>query len=160
MTTQIKGDATSTFGGNVDVTGNVVTDAPAFKVKLASDQTLTTSAWQKVGFDTVDFDTNSDYNTTTERYTPSVAGYYQFSTSVGRNTNTDLFLVTFYKNGAEDSRGNYGSASTNAVTGSSLIYMNGTTDYIEVYIYNGTATGSIHSQTPRTHFEGFLARAV
>ena len=30
MTTKIKGDATSTFGSDIDVTGNVVTDAPAF----------------------------------------------------------------------------------------------------------------------------------
>ena len=38
MTTQIKGNDTSTFGGNIDVTGNVVTDAPAFSAYQSSAQ--------------------------------------------------------------------------------------------------------------------------
>ena len=149
--------------GNIDVANNLtvagsslIPSVPAFKVNLLNPQTLSTNAWQKVGFDTVVFDTNSNYNTTTERYTPTVAGYYQFSASVGRNTDINLFLVSFYKNGAEDSRGSFGGDYTSAVTVSSLIYMNGTTDYIEVYVYNGSGTGSIHQQTPRTHFEGVL----
>ena len=36
MVTSIKGNDTSTFGGNIDVTGNVLTDAPAFSAYLPS----------------------------------------------------------------------------------------------------------------------------
>jgi len=65
MVTSIKGNDTSTFGGNIDVTGNVVTDAPAFSAYLSANQSITTSTYTKLQIDTVDFDTSSDYDNTT-----------------------------------------------------------------------------------------------
>jgi hypothetical protein len=52
MTTQIKGNDTSTFGGNVDVTGNVITDAPAFSATLSANQSISHNTWTKIPYDT------------------------------------------------------------------------------------------------------------
>ena len=107
MTTQIKGNDTSTFGGNVDVTGNVITDAPAFSAYIGSAQTVSPSTTTKLQFNSERFDTASAYDSTTNyRFTPLVAGYYQVNIGfIGTNT-TDT-LVILYKNGAD-----YGSSQS------------------------------------------------
>ena len=38
MVTKVNGNSTSTFGGDVDVTGNVITDAPAFSANNCSNK--------------------------------------------------------------------------------------------------------------------------
>jgi len=140
MVTSIKGNATSTFGGNIDVTGNVVTDAPAFRAYLGTTQVISTATFTKLQINTKVFDTTSDYdNATNYRYTPSVAGYYQVSvTSLIQSIADGKYsLVTIYKNGTEINRGTQtfngiqGDITSNAVA---LLYMNGSTDYLEFYV--------------------------
>ena len=170
MTTAIKGNATSTFGGNIDVTGNVITDAPAFNAYLASDQTgVSSGVFTKIAFDTKEYDTTSSYNTTNYRFTPNVAGYYQINAAVGvyqPDGNCGIFI---YKNGSQDKWGNYitraGTPSLDLdVVVSTLVYFNGSTDYIEIYVYLTRSAASKFygnsSYVSRTYFNGFLARAV
>ena len=61
MVTKVNGNSTSTFGGDVDVTGNVITDAPAFGAWHDTAQTITTSTFTKLTFTTEEFDTNSNF---------------------------------------------------------------------------------------------------
>jgi hypothetical protein len=169
MTTQIKGNDTSTFGGNIDVTGNVVTDAPAFRAHLSADQSITNNTWTKVQFNTENFDTNSNYdNSTNYRFTPTVAGYYQINFRVRFNgTSLVTQLGGLYKNGALTSYANTGRFATSSdvgVNGSDLLYMNGTTDYLEVYCFLTASSGHVIQSDPlggfNTFFSAFLARAV
>jgi hypothetical protein len=174
MTTQIKGDATSTFGSDIDVTGNVVTDAPAFFANLTSDQTLTTGTWSKITFDEERFDVTNDFdNSTNYRFTPSVAGYYQISVGVRCfATSMRIYATRVYKNGTSfggfDSNNSYGAAinsNTPYLTASSsgLIYCNGSTDYLEVYArVDGTSPklDGVNNGLALCWFSGFLARAV
>lgn len=89
------------------------------------------------------FDTAADMNTTNGRFTPSVAGYYQCNAEVSqgaatsgglecrlRKSGTDIFATFAF--GAGDVS-TYKHAAT-----SGLVYMNGTTDYIEVIGYCAT----------------------
>ena len=162
MVTSIKGNDTSTFGGNVDVTGNVITDAPAFSAYLSADQSVSSGVVTKIQFNTEEFDTNSNYDSVTNyRFTPTVAGYYQINASL-RTEGTSLTLAAFYiyKNGSSifipalDSAHN----STTHISGGTVVYCNGTSDYIEIY-------GRIDGTSPKfgndnCRFSGFLARAV
>ena len=168
MVTKVNGNSTSTFGGDVDVTGNVVTDAPAFRAYLNADQTgISSATWTKVEIDTEEFDTNSNYdNTTNYRFTPSVAGYYQINFRV-RNDSTSSRNGDFsaiYKNGSLYSYANTALFSTTGdvgMNGSDLIYFNGSTDYIEIYTYLAGASGNVDGgNTANTFLSGFLARAV
>ena len=164
MTTQIKGNATSTFGGNVDVTGNVVTDAPCFRAKQTSPASVTGLVWTKIQLNSVDFDTTSDFdNITNYRYTPSVAGYYHIDFQVEiNNASIDRVVGSIYKNGSESYiLSNYVNA-TNALLypsaiGSGLIYMNGTTDYLELYV---NSSNTANTGTARVFMNAHLARAV
>ena len=164
MTTQIKGNATSTFGGNIDVIGNVVTDAPIFNVKLTSgNQSITPATWTKVNFNSVNLDNKSWFDSTTNyRYAAQTAGWYLFTYEVYHSTSGSASLVTcaLRKNGTEVGRGIYCAPALNqyaVVNGTNMIYMNGTTDYVEVYGYID-GTSPVFSNN-KCYFSGTLLRA-
>ena len=168
MVTAIKGNATSTFGGDIDVTGNVITDAPAFSAYQSSGQSISNATATKIIFDTEEFDTNSNYdNATNYRFTPTVAGYYQFTTAARLpvGTGSGESWLTFYKNGSSAKRVmNYQALTNTGVfmqQGSALIYMNGSTDYVEVYIQHSVGSSqTLWAASMGCYFQGFLARAV
>lgn len=173
MVTAIKGNATSTFGGNVDVTGNVVTDAPAFHAYQSTQQTgIANLTFTKVNLQTEDFDLTSDFDTSLSRFTPSVAGYYQINaTAQGVNAalSAGSSFLCIYKNGSRHRESLINTATTSGIARtfpsvSGLVYANGTTDYFELYVYADgmPSTYSLNSATAthRTTFSAVLVRAV
>jgi hypothetical protein len=113
---------------------------PAFKATILVTQNITVNTETKVPFDTVEFDTASCYdNTTNYRFTPNVAGYYQVNLTLDlRGTSKTSIFSYIFKNGTLDSRLTISRTATSAYeiqSGSVLVYMNGTTDYIEAYGY-------------------------
>lgn len=134
---------------------------PAFSAYQSSTQTISANTWTKVQFQTEEFDTNNNYdNTTNYRFTPTVAGYYQVNAVVTPSSANTAMAVAIYKNGSQFKRGNsISNVAGDGVTISVLIYMNGTTDYIEAYWFTGT------TQTPSadlryTYFQASLARGA
>jgi len=112
---------------------------PAFAVDSAQF-TLTANTMTKIQFNAEAFDTDNCFNTTNYRFTPTKAGKYQFNISANTNSN---FFVSLYKNGSEYQRlfNNAGGTSYNSwyhSSGSTLIDLNGTTDYVEFYIASTT----------------------
>ena len=69
---------------------------PAFSAYQSSAQSVTSSTYTKILFQTEDFDTNSNFASST--FTPTVAGYYQISAAVLPSTATSQTLVSIYKN--------------------------------------------------------------
>ena len=150
---------------------NVAGNGPAFSAYSIATQNPASATVTKVIFGATLFDTNSNFNTTTGRFTPTVAGYYQFNASVSMAADSSMSAgqLYFYKNG---SGGNWPSYENTSQTGtgyqgtncSALIYCNGTTDYVEVY---GQITGSgtlryffSSSTNHTTTFQGYLARSA
>jgi hypothetical protein len=149
--------------GDVMVSGNM----PAFSAYGDTAQTISSATFTKVTFGTEDFDTNSNFASST--FTPTVAGYYQLNltgvllgaTSITRG------IVALYKNGSAVSRISDLSVTTSSVltlSGSMIVYANGSTDYFEMYVY---ATGAGTLQTSQTgaststsRFSGSLLRAA
>ena len=164
MPTQIKGNDTSTFGGNIDVP-QIVTDAPCFAAYQSTSENVSSAVTTKVSFQTEEFDLTSDYDTSTSKFTPSVEGYYQFNARVQVNSTNDIVVSYLYKNGASEKKGTQtrdaDSKSARGSILSQLVYANGTTDYFEIYIYhNGGTTVTIAANAIQTNFQAFLARAV
>ena len=131
-------------------------NTPTFRATLSASQSLTASADQKVNFNVADFDTTSDFDTSNYRFTPSVAGYYWISFTAGRAYSTGDWLASIYKNGSEYTRGQYSASGDYGIQASGVVYLNGSTDYVEAYVYNGSTTGNLFSTSARTHFDGFL----
>lgn len=140
------------------------TAAPAFSAYLASNTSFSTSTWSKIPCATEEFDTNSNYdNTTNYRFTPTIAGYYQINGRFDALVNSTISVITVYKNGVEFKRGVDLRATLTAssgVTVSSLIYMNGTTDYLELYAFVVGTSPQYEGGAATTYFQGFLARSA
>jgi len=166
MTTQIKGNDTSTFGGNIDVP-QIITDAPAFSAYKSSNQSISSSTSTKIVFDTEEYDINSNYDTSTSRFTPTVAGYYQVNLSCDCAANSSTFTrntLSVFKNGSnyKTSGGIVSGTSSTEFIGniSTLVYLNGSTDYIEGYAYLVGTSPIIYSGSVWSWFNAVLVRAV
>lgn len=136
----------------------------AFSAYISSNQTASFGAYVKVQCNASEFDTNSNYdNVTNYRFTPTQAGYYQINGAISfSGTTVTTGLVTIYKNGVRFKTGNYVAAtSVNQLEVSALVYLNGTTDYVELYgLAYGTGTLLFQQGADSTYFQGFLARTV
>jgi len=121
---------------------------PAFEATLSANQSIPNTTATKVQFNTENYDTNGYYdNATNYRFTPLVAGkyfvysYVRFLSIVDGNQG----IVYLYKNGSSISFTNNGSAGgTNAVNFSTIITqiidLNGSTDYIEAFVYQDSGS--------------------
>ena len=137
--------------------------APAFSAYRAGpNQALTTATQTKVELNAEDFDTNSNFDSSTNyRFTPTVAGYYQISGSVGLTGTNTRIICSIYKNGSAYFRGIDASVNLSQAIVSGLVYFNGSTDYVELYAF-GTFVGTsdISSGQIYTYFTGALIRGA
>jgi hypothetical protein len=144
----------------------VAGNGPAFFAYSANTTTLTAATDVKIILDTELFDTNSNYSTVNSRFTPTVAGYYQVNGVMTVNFwNSTILACYIFKNGASYCAGN--TAYPQTVGGvrsvvSSLVYMNGTTDYIEMYGFNFNAITSnvVTANQAQTNFSASLVRSA
>jgi hypothetical protein len=134
-------------------------NGPAFSAYLANTQSLSTG-FQKVNFDTKEFDTNNNF--ASSRFTPTVAGYYQITASIQlSSSSTGEVSIAIFKNGTNFKQGmdivgnpTYGLGIT------TLMYFNGSTDYAEVYLYNASAGKGALAGQSYTWFQGALVRGA
>jgi hypothetical protein len=112
-----------------------------------------------------EFDTNSNYdNTTNYRFTPTVAGYYQVN---GRfaitGASSTLLIIDVFKNGSAIKRGvDLRSTQTSGagVSVNCLVYLNGSSDYIEIYaVVDGTSV-FIEGASTATYFQAAMVRSA
>ena len=104
-------------------------------------QSIDANGHTKVAIDTISFDTEGVVDTTNSRITPSLPGYYQVSAQVFiRNIpDREIVLASILKNGIGVSGGSGvrgGAQGHGGSVVSGLIYMNGTTDYLELFAHN------------------------
>jgi hypothetical protein len=150
--------------GTAMVSGNM----PAFSAYLSADQTgVASGTYTKINFDAENFDTNSNF--ASGRFTPTVAGYYQVNTNTGFQFNASTsvtFSTRIYKNGSAylftaSQSSNILNITLVQYNMSDLIYMNGTTDYLEIYgiMVPSSGAGMLFG-SGRTNFSGSLVRAA
>jgi hypothetical protein len=155
--------------GTAMVSGNM----PAFSARQSSAQTVATSADVTVIFDSEDFDTNSCYNNTGSTvggipaysFRPNVAGYYQVNSAIRINmTVASYFGLSLFKNGSVFNASLITYSSVNTFTGlthSSLVYLNGTTDYISMALAQFTGSSQVMvSASPQVYFQAAMVRSA
>jgi hypothetical protein len=151
----------STFGGT----------GPAFSAYLSTNQNIASGTQTPLNIASEDFDTNNCFNNTGSTVTlngvsvpayafgPNVAGYYQVYASVYPNTSTTFAAASIYKNASV-----YKSVQTQAsnvgVEVSCIVYLNGTSDYIQFYGYLTGTSPQVYSSNVYTFFQAALVRAA
>lgn len=146
--------------GGVTTNSNVTFDnVPTFAAwKSGATQDVGTGVWTKVTFETEEFDTNSNYDTSTSRFTPTVAGYYQVNASLFYDNN-GACRCAIYKNGTVWKEG-IRQVNAFSATASCLVYLNGSTDYIECYGYESAGYNVVGGTQSYTYFQATLVRSA
>jgi hypothetical protein len=135
---------------------------PAFKAfRNTSTQTFSGTTWTKIQLNGESFDTANNFDSTTNyRFTPTTSGYYQVQgtiTFIGGN----YLNIAIYKNGSAYALGQLmdnsqdGNGRANVVD---LVYLNGSSDYVELYGWNGQSTGAYFG-ADNTFFSGVWIRS-
>jgi hypothetical protein len=146
--------------------GSLATSPVSFWAYSSTEQTLT-NAGTKINLNNVLNDLSNSFNTTTNRFNPTVAGYYHFdwivSTYGDINSGGSVIGTRLYKNGTVVARGvqvvGLSAFYWNLTGSASSIYLNGTTDYVELYHYaaNTVVTGiTVPSGSTAIALSGFL----
>ena len=142
---------------------------PAFMAYLSSAQSISDATSTKIQFDTEVLDTDSCYdNSTNYRFTPTTAGKYLVNcyTAPNTGTNTDILrhYQAIYKNGSQvqlqnlDTRDG-GGFRVLGISSSYIINMNGSSDYIEIFVFaesnSGNNAGIAGGSTEHSFFSAF-----
>lgn len=141
--------------------------APACKVYNSGNFSVANGTFTKVPYNTRDFDTASAFDTTNNRFLPLIAGYYQVTAraTAGSVSTTGQSAGSIYKNGSEYLRGLQIANSANASICpmiSALVYLNGSTDYVEFFAYQSTG-GSVTflgGYSAESYFEAAFVRSA
>ena len=136
---------------------------PAFLAYRSADTAFVNGVWTKTPFNAESFDTDNCFDSTTNyRFTPNKAGYYNIQIQVRLSPNTGIWAqLRLYKNGSAV-RGAIEEPSTSGkcIPITTLIYMNGSSDYLEVYYYiEGTGNLQGDSTNFPTWFDGVWIRS-
>ena len=174
----------ATFSGNVTVTGSITATggviqganaAPAFSVYPNTNTALSAGVSALIALGGKTFDTNNCFNNTGSTATlnglsvpayafcPNVPGYYQVTFAfAGNSAAAQLTQGALYKNNAAYASGGWlpnSSGGGGTCLGTTLVYLNGTGDYLQFYVNSsitmGTTTSAYYS-----YFTGFLARSA
>ena len=148
-----------------EIATGVAGKGPAFSAYQSVAQTgISNTTNTKLTIDTEEFDTNNNY--ASSRFTPTVAGYYQINGGVTSPsiTGTTSINCVIYKNGTQYKTGSTGRSTPSNYPVSNvgaLVYFNGSTDYVELYVY-GDMGGTFATQQNInfTYFNGALVRAA
>jgi hypothetical protein len=131
------------------------TTFPTFSAYSNADQSQTANTWTKKNFEVEEWDTGSNF--ASSRFTPTTAGYYQVSAGLYANDTGTLGLA-FYKNGSEWKGQSWASDKSNyRCQLTALVYLNGSTDYVEVY--SRSSSGNLYNGAGSVWFQGVGIRA-
>jgi hypothetical protein len=139
-------------------------NGPAFSAYANSGTSLTTATSTKILFAIEEFDTNSNF--ASSRFTPTVAGYYQLNACVRIPfAGAGEVQCTLYKNGSEYKRGFNlnGVTFTSGLAGcniNTIVFMNGSTDYVEVFGYQNSGSTQTTGTTSLSWFNGAMVRGA
>jgi hypothetical protein len=150
-----------------EIASGVGGTGPAFSAYANANQTITSNTFTKIQINTEEFDTNSNFDSTTNyRFTPTVAGYYQVNGSVNNYSSTSptRVLAVIYKNGTAYKRFFDGAVSTGTFyatsEGSALVYLNGSSDYIELYGLIVATTAVVNTDSSYVYFQAVMVRGA
>jgi hypothetical protein len=132
---------------------NVVGNGPCFSVE--GIKSVTNGSQTKIDFTIISWDTKN--NISSSRFTPTIAGYYLFTGRCSGATRSLLLLNCYiYKNGGAVIYGSVADTVMYISSASGMLYMNGTTDYVEIYTGHSTAG----TYDVRGYLDGVLVRSA
>lgn len=148
-------------------TATLAIQGPTFNAYRSSDISISNTTFTKITCDVENFDTASCYDTSTGRFTPNLAGYYVIGgrAQIFMSATSGEFFLAVYKNGSQFQRLVGMPCVANCYSNpasSTILYLNGTTDYVELYGYQSSGVSRTISGNADqlTYFYGYFARGA
>lgn len=156
------------------LTNNLKWNLPAFYAYNSGNEGLVDATWTLVTdqFNATTINSSNCYNTTTGKFQPTTAGYYyvegQIHADCGSGQLVNVFAAIIIDDTAVPDEGlvtqseaNEGSSNANeqSVNVSALIYLNGSTQYLQMKYYNDDTSGTGTMVSNHGNFMGFLVKA-
>ena len=149
-------------GDGSNLTGVVPDDIPIFSAYAPTNGTISQNTYTVVLFGTEQYDTDSAYNTSNGRFQPSIAGYYWIGVSLEHNATTRQICRIIKHSSLNEDYFVWDTALAQSsgvdLTGSTLMYLNGSTDYVDVQVYGSGGDYTISTDLGRSMFQGYLVR--
>jgi len=131
--------------------------------RISSNQTISAATETTIQFNNTTINVGSCYSTGTYKFTPTTAGnYYLYSKAqlTGSFGDNSTFFIAIRKNGSgislvEDKVWESGSYSISK-TVNIIVAANGSSDYFDVSIYNGSGNPPVRYGASFTQFGGYL----
>mgnify|MGYP005990187435 CR=1 FL=1 len=145
---------------------------PAFEAYVGTIQTgLSSATWTKIAANTEVYDTDSNYDTSNYRFTPTTAGKYLVYVNVSEGSASDYQMwgahMAIYKNGSavKMHSNNFNPTYDHNEASlflSSVIDMNGSSDYVEGYarVYTGSGDWNIFTDAGGANVSWFGAYRI
>jgi hypothetical protein len=136
---------TGSGAGLANVPASGVTGGPAIRVYNTGGSFAIAAGANKIPWNAEDLDNTATFNPSNNRWTPQVAGWYLVGAELSCifGTAGELVEIFLYKNGSREC--NLGGGPFVApdlayqASGSALVHMNGTTDFLEWFSFNSTS---------------------
>jgi hypothetical protein len=133
---------------------------PTFNAYVGTSQAISAATFTVCNVNTEVFDTNSCFDTGTYRFTPTVAGYYQVNAQACFQTAATLLIASIFKSG---NRGVveglvWTTLGLTVVSCAGIVYMNGSTDYLDLRVYSDSVPNTIVDGKNNTAFSATLVR--
>ena len=131
---------------NGDVASGAFTNTPSFAAKITGNQSISNDTDTKVAFDTVVWDTDSAFSTSTYRFTvPTGKGgkyYLQAHTQIPGIDANEIGQIMIYINGSKDElttvREQKASSDRNFIMITAYTASLSAGDYVEIYVYQNS----------------------
>jgi hypothetical protein len=145
---------TDGVGGTAWATAN--NTLSVIRTNLNANQALGTGGWQKLTFNTVVFDLNTEFVAANNRFVANRAGYFEVNAGyhTDSQSNTQYYSIGVYKNGAlyQMNAGNHTNLGIVSRSINCIVSLN-IGDYIEIYAENYQGGVNIDSYSGKTYFE-------
>ena len=130
-------------------------NTPMFDARANASQTISNNTNTKIVFGLENVDSDNCF--ASSRFTPTTAGWYVFHGSTGGTAKSGYIAVWIKKNGSEDHYLVDGTQSSSYMEqGTKVLYMNGSGDYVELYInMSDGRTLSYNGNNAGTRFAGY-----
>lgn len=156
ITVDAKGRVTAAASGTGGGGGS---SGPTFSAYGSTS--IPSGALTKCSFTTEDWDTASCF--ASSRFTPNVSGYYQINSQIFYTGTSGRCIISLFKNGTRYRDGNdlNTGGSFVGLTVNALVYLNGSTDYVEIYTYQSTGSTQTVSDNSgiTSYFQGVFIRS-
>ena len=121
-------------------------NTPAFLVRLTGNQSVANNTYTILAFNREALDTDSAYDSTNYRFVPQVEGYYKIGVRITSEGIGNVQSLVLYKNAVAltEYAVNASASTTSSQINEALVYMNGSTDYVDARVYQGSGSSKTY----------------